>query len=363
MYLRSTVVLLLAALSLAACQDEAPPETTLRPVRAVTVGYDQGDGARTFSGTAQTDRVINLSFRSAGIVTGLNIALGQRVERGQLLARLDNVQARLAYEQALSGLNSAASQMSTAKLNLDRVRTLYEKGSASLSDYETAKNSFRTAEASYESAQRSVDIQEEQMSYGYLYAPASGTIAALYVEAEENVGAGQLVAVLNAGSQMQVVLGLPENVITQVAPGREAAITFTSLPGRTFAGIIEEVSPSVDPQTATYPVRVTMTDPSTAVRSGMSASVTFDVGGLEETGDVLVVPAKAVGEDAEGRFVFLVRGEPGATATVTKQHIEVGRLTGTGFEVLGGLESGQHIATAGLQTLLDGQQVLLRLEE
>lgn len=362
MRLRPTLILLLAVVSLAACEEPPPPESPPRPVRAVTVGYGANDVARTFSGTAQTDRVINLSFRSGGIITQLDMEVGQRVQRGELLARLDDVQARLAYEQAVSALNSAASQMSTARLNLDRVRTLYEKGSASLSDYESAKNSFRTAKASHESAQRSVEIQEEQISYGFLYAPASGSIAAVYAEAEENVGAGQAVAVLHAGSRMQVVLGLPENVITQVEPGQAASVTLSSLPGRTLAARVDEVSPTVDPQTATYPVRVTLTDADESVRSGMSASVTFDVGRQDRPGDVLMVPAKAVGEDAEGRFVFLLDGGADGPATVTKQHIEVGRLTASGFEVQRGLEAGQRIATAGLQTLLDGQQVTVTLE-
>ncbi|MEM1095640.1 MAG: efflux RND transporter periplasmic adaptor subunit [Bacteroidota bacterium] len=355
--------LLLVAVTLVACGDDPPPEVPLRPVRAIAVGYGQGDAARTFSGTAETDRVINLSFRSSGIITAFNMDLGQRVQRGQLLAQLDNVQARLAQEQAVSSLNSAASQMSTAKLNLDRVRTLYEKGSASLSDYENAKNSFRTAEAGYESAQRSVDIQEEQIRYGFLYAPATGTIAAVYTEAEENVGAGQAVAQLHAGTTMQIELGLPENVITQVTPGLDATVTFTSLPGRTFAATVREVSPSVDPQTATYPVRVTLTDPSDDVRSGMSANVTFGFGQDDQASDVLVVPAKAVGEDSEGQFVFLLDGGSGTTATASKHRIEVGRLTATGFEVVAGLEPGQRIATAGLQTLLDGQAVIVRIED
>ena len=101
---------LLAAvlLVLAACSEEAPPEKVLRPVRAVAVGYGTSDAVRTFSGTAETDRVINLSFRTTGIITRFDIRLGQQVRRGQLLAQLDNVQARLAHEQAVSSLNSAA---------------------------------------------------------------------------------------------------------------------------------------------------------------------------------------------------------------------------------------------------------------
>ncbi len=342
------------------CGGEAPPEKIVRPVRAMEVSYATGDAVRTFSGTAQTDKVINLSFRSSGIITQFNIKLGQRVRRGELLARLDNVQARLAYEQAVSALNSAASQMNTAKLNLDRVRALYEKGSASLSDYENAKNSYRTAQASHESAQRSVDIQQDQISYGFLYAPGTGIIAAVNAEVDENVSAGQAVAVLNAGADMQIALGLPESVINGVRQGMTVTITFPSLQGGRHNGTITEVSPSVDPQTATYPVLVTLTDPSDEIRSGMTANVTFDFGSGDAAENMLVVPAKAVGEDADGRFVFLLEGASGSVVSVRKQHIQVGALTSAGFEVLDGLEAGQVIATAGLQTLLNGQEVRIQ---
>lgn len=353
-------VLLAVVLVTQACGDEPPPPQVLRPIQVLEVGYAAQGETRTFSGTAQTDKVINLSFRNTGIITVFNIRLGQRVRKGDLLAELDNVQSRLAHEQALSSLNSAASQMNTAKLALDRVRALYEKGSSSLSDYENAKNSFRTAEASHQSAQRSVDIQEEQMRYGYIYAPENGTIASVHAEIDENVGAGQAVAVLNAGTTMEIALGLPESIINQIAEDMMVEVTFSSLSNQTYAGTVTEVSPSVDPQTATYPVRVTLAGDYEDVRSGMTANVTFSFDDQALAANTLVVPAKAVGEDSDGRFVYLLESSDGSVATARKRHIEIGGLTAAGFEVLGGLEAGQQIATAGLQTLLNGQQVRIQ---
>lgn len=162
---------------------------------------------------------------------------------------------------------------------------------------------------------------------------------------------------------MQIALGLPENVINRVQEGQAVTITFSSLPDQVFNGIAAEVSPSVDPQTATYPVRITLTNPSDEIRSGMTANVTFDFGGETTTANQLIVPAKAVGEDADGRFVFLLEVQDGTVASVKKQHIQVGALTSAGFEVLDGLRAGQQIATAGLQTLLNGQEVRIQYVE
>ena len=345
---------------MASCGGEAPADVKpLRPVVYHEVGFQGGAIIRTFSGTAETDKIVNLSFRSSGIVTRFDIRVGQRVRKGELLAQLDNVPARLSYEQSILSLNSAASQMNTAKLNFERVRSLYEKGTASLSDFENAKNSFRTAEASYESAQRSVEIQKEQLSYAFIYSPENGTIASVSAEVDENINAGQHVAVLNAGSDMEISLGLPESVINGVRTGMNVQIAFASIPDQRFAGSVSEISPSVDPNAATYPVRITVLDPSAAIRSGMTANVTFDFSDAAQMENTLVVPAKAVGEDETGRFVFLIDEDSGRTV-VKKQAVQVGELTAEGFVIRNGLDAGQKIATAGLQTLLDGQEVRLQ---
>lgn len=351
------------ALVLAAGCGDAETETSLppRPVAWVAVGSSDGAVTRSFSGAASTDRILTLSFRSGGVLTGLDVRLGDGVVEGQLLAELDNVAARLAYEQARSQLNSAESQMNTARLALERTRALYEAGNAALSEYENARNAFRTAEAGHASAQRSVEIQNEQISYGRIVAPASGIIASVDVEEGENVSPGQPVAVLNAGGAMQITLGLPETVINRVRSGMQTEVAFAALPGEVFRGRVSEVSPSVDRATATYPVRVAVVDATEQIRTGMAATVTFEFAAQAGSG-ALIVPARAVGEDGQGRFVFVVEADErdSSTGVVRRRSVRVGRLGADGFEIVEGLGAGERVAVAGLQTLLDGQRVSVR---
>lgn len=357
--IKSTGLLSLTVLLLFSCGGEDTQEKkVLRPVVFQVAGLQETTNQRTFNGTAETDKIVNLSFRNSGIITQFNMNLGQRVRKGQLLARLDNVQARLGYEQSVASLNSSESQMKTAKLSYDRIRTLYEKGSASLSDFENAKNSYQNAQSGYESSKRSVEIQKEQINYGFIYAPEDGIIANVNAEIDENVSPGQVVAVLNAGGDMTIRLGIPESVINNVRECSNVSVAFPALNGQVFEGQVTEISPAVDRNTATYPVKVVLLAPTEAVRSGMAANVSFSFsnGGS----GVLTIPAKAVGEDSKGRFVFLINEQGNNTATVKKQHITLGQLTSRGFEVTSGLSAGQKIATAGLQTLLDGQQVSLQ---
>lgn len=354
------LILLLATAYLAvSCKDKAVEPIPVRPVLYQQVGYLGGGDVRTFSGTAKTEKVINLSFRSNGIITFFNLKIGQQVKKGELLARLDNVQARLNYESAVSSQNSAASQMNTAKLALERTRVLYEKGSLSLSEYESAKNSYKTAQASFESAQRKVAIEAEQIQFGYLYAPEDGIIAIVNAEVDENVSAGENIAVLNAGTDMEISLGLPESIINRVQKGMNVSVSIPVLGESNFSAVVSEVSPAVDINTATYPIRVVVSDPSDEIRAGMAANVTFNFKSDSSQARKLVVPPVSVGEDGNGRFVFLLQEETEKTIA-KKQYIEVGELSSEGFVIEDGLALGDKIATAGLQTLLDGQEVKLQ---
>jgi len=350
-----------ATILLKACGEEKKKEAKqLRPVKYQKVSYSEGEKIRTFSGTAQTNKIIKLSFRSNGIITDFSIKVGQKVRKGQRLARLDNVQARLNYQSAQSSLNTAESQMNTAKLSLDRTRKLYEKGSTSLSNFEAAKNAYNSGKNSFNSAKQSLALQEEQIKFGYLNAPENGIIASVAAEIDENVSPGQTIATLNAGNDMEINLGLPESVINGVKQYMPVDVVFAALKNKRFKGKVTEVSPGVNINTATYPVSIMITNPSDDIKSGMAANVTFDFGDVRsDTKKQLIVPANAVGEDGNGRFVFLIEVE-GNKVKVKKQLVTLGELTSEGFVIKTGLLEGQKIATAGLQTLLDGQEVKLQ---
>jgi len=336
-------------------------EIVLRPVKFQVVGTAEAQTIRTFSGIAKAGDEIELSFRSNGIITTFDAKVGQQVKKGDLIAKLDNVQASLAYEQSVSALNTAKSAMNTAKSNLDRIKSLYEKGSNSLSDYEAAKNSYQSALDQHESAKRNRSIQGSQISYGIIKAPKDGIIALKNNERNDNVGAGQVIAVLNAGKDINVEVGLPENVINKTNLEMKTTLTFSSIENKTFQGNVIEIAPVADPNSATYLVKIDIVNPWEAIKPGMATNVIFDFSEPQGVSDnTLIVPVKAVGEDSNGNFVFIIESNDGETGQVKKQPIVIGELTASGFKIKSGLKSGDKIATAGLQTLLDGQKVRLQ---
>lgn len=344
-----------------ACSEkkEAVQKENLRPVKYAEISYSGVGQLRSFNGKARSDKEINLSFRTSGILTTLNISAGQKVKKGDLLAQIDNSEARLSLEQSISSLNSAKANLNTSTSTLARTKTLFEKGSASLSDYENAKSSFASSKADFESKKRTVEIQKKQVAYGIIYAPANGIIASKSVENNENVSSGSVIAVLNAGSFMEISLGIPENVINRVYKGMEVTAKFPALQGQRFEGIVDEIAPSIESGSATYPVRIKLLGQTNKVKSGMAANISFTFPKADKQ-EVLLVPISAVGKDSKGNFVYLIEKQSETIGLIKKQHFTIGEISPLGFEVVKGLKQGQIVATAGLQSLLNGQKVSLK---
>ncbi len=347
------------ALVTGACGGEAAaPEPALRPVRYQEVVAAAGERARTFSGVARAGTESRLSFRVAGTVQRIDAAVGQEVAAGAVLAQLDATQYRLQVREAEAGVAQAEAAMRNAEAEYQRVRWLYEGENASKSQLDAARAAAESARAALEGGRNRLELARSQLDDTTLRAPAAGSVAAVPVEVNENVQIGQMVVLLTSGSRSEVEVGVPGVLIAQVREGAAVEITFDALPGGRFPAVVTEVGVAATGAGATFPVTVRLERPETAIRSGMTAEVTFRFAGSEPV-QRIVVPAVAVGEDRQGRFVFVVEDRGDATAVVHRRPVEVGELTTEGLEVTSGLEDGELIATAGVQGLTDGLVVKL----
>ncbi len=318
-----------------------------------------GVQTRTFSGTAKSGTETKLSFKVSGNIQSLNVKVGQEVSRNNLIATLDDSDLQLQYEQNDAAVKNAGAQEKQAKSNYERVRSLYENGSTSLSDYESAKASYESARANESSAKKSRKLAKAQLGYTRLYAPVGGKIATVDAEVNENVSSGQQIVMLSSEGDLEVNLGLPESYISNVNVLDKVDVVFSSLTDETFKGVVSEVSFAISSQTSTYPVVVKIEGDTRSIRPGMAASVTFKINTASVTQpDLLIVPGQAVGEDEIGNFVFTLEANDDHYLA-KRRSVNIGQLTSNGFEIVDGLEEGELVATAGLQTLLDGMKVKL----
>ena len=353
-------ITLFALLSMGVVSCGGPEEIkqeVIRPVKYLKISPGGGSQTRTFTGTAVSGTEARLSFKVAGTINSLRVKTGEDVPRGYMLATLDDADYQIEYERSDAAVKNADASEKQAKSNYERVRSLYENNSTSLSELENAKAVYESAQANESSLKKARKLAKAQLEYTRITAPISGRVSNIDVEVNENVNVGQPILTLHAEGDLEVNLGVPESFIGLVKVKDKVELKFSSLPNETFIGEVSEVSYSISNLTSTYPVVVKMEDKSGRVRPGMAATVRFTTENVHPEG-ILLVPAQAVGEDENGNFVYCLKPD-GDHYRVSRQAVTVGSLTRDGFEIVDGLKEGELIATVGLQMLLEGMKVKL----
>jgi RND family efflux transporter MFP subunit len=346
------------ALALHGCGGE-PPEAApqLRPVRTMLVEASGGGVTRILAGVARAGVESRLSFRVSGTAQSVNVTLGDRVRRGQVLARLDPTDYELMLEEAEAGLAQAQAGLRRSEADYERVRALYENNHASKGELDAARAGAESAEAQVEAGEKRLQQARQQVGYTVLRAPSDGAIAAVDLEVNENVQGGQQVFLLTAGAELEIEVAVPEVLIAQVGVGQPVSVRFDALPGRRMGAKVTEVGIAAIGAASTFQVTAALVDAPAEIRSGMAAEVTFTFD--EGQTDRLVVPAVAIGEDRDGRFVFVLERGDGGDGTVRRRPVRIGKPQSSlaGIEVLDGLEVGEEVVTAGVRRLTDGMAV------
>ncbi len=350
------IVLLLL---LSACQEDTIRESApVRPVKYLTLSPGQASETATFTGITQSDQEAALSFKVGGVIESVKVKDGQKVRQGQLIATIDDEDYSLQVEQARVQVKQAETSLNVARSTYTRVERLYENNSVSLSEFEQAKGNYEASTAQLEAAQKQLQAAQNQVRYTRLLAPFNGLVSSIGVEAGELVGAGSPIGLLSSEGNPEVIFGVAGSYVGLIREGQRVKIRLSVLSGQVFDGEITEVAFSQG-NAATYPARARFLEPIAAIRPGLSAEIQFPL--TLQTGDSepILLPAKAVRENAEGqRFVYKLEGT-GDTLTVAETPVELGTLSTEGFVLKSGLSEGDRIATAGLNSLLDGMTVTL----
>jgi RND family efflux transporter MFP subunit len=356
-----TALLAVALAVLSACEATPPPTAPeVRPVRYARVTAAGALETETFSGVVQAELETDLSFKVNGTLIELPVALGDRLEANELIGRLDPTDYRVQLEEAEAGLAQARAQERNAAASYERVRGLYENRNASRSDLDSARAAFESARASVSAARQRLEAAELQLSYTRLRSPAACTVARLAAEVNQNVQAGQPIARVNCGDCPEVVINVPEIYIERIRSGMEATVSIAAVNLQAVTGTVSEVGVATGPRGATYPVTVSLGEGCAAARSGMAAEAKLALPATGDRGE-LMVPTVAVGEDRQGRFVFVL--EPADDDTdqyvARRRAVQTGRPDPDGMVIIGGLSTDELVVTAGVRRIADGQRVRL----
>jgi RND family efflux transporter MFP subunit len=328
--------------SLVGCGDELPPREITRPVRAMQIAEAGALQERWFPGRATATQEANIAFEVPGRLVQRPVLVGDRVKKGQLLAKLDPRDFRNALDQA----RAAAAR---ARAFRSRIVEAAKTGAVSRQESDDAEAALRIAQAEVQIRQKALDDSE-------LYAPFDGTVSAILVENFENVLAKQVIIRVLDTSKIEMVVNIPETLISNVLFVRDVRAEYDAFPGREFSAQIKEVSNEASETTRTYSVNLIIDQPADVqILPGMAGRATGRVelpGGIEDTG--FEVSASAVfSPDKEKTCVWVIDPDAG---TVSKRDVEVGRVTPRGL-IVKGVKPGEWVAIAGANVLKEGQKV------
>ncbi|MEM6316213.1 MAG: efflux RND transporter periplasmic adaptor subunit [Bacteroidota bacterium] len=386
--MRVSMVLFMVLCCLSCQEKTVKTEATIRSVKYAKIEKSAGQETHTFSGSVIAKNEVALSFKVGGTLNEVKVKLGDRVKKGQLIATLDPTEYTIQSNQAVAqkegaiaseqsaaaNVKSAESQLINAQSSYDRIARLYENNSVALSEYQQAKASLDAAKAQYESAQSQLNSAStqvttadqqlrsatNQVSYTRLNAPINGVITHVAMDANEMVGAGTPIATVSSVDQMLVEVGVPEIFISRFKKGQPAVIQLPSLSGQRFEAAVVEVA-FASGTTTTYPVKLKIINPVAAIRPGMATEVDFTMDKSQKiTNNLTVAPIKSVASGAKGNYVFrLVQAQEKGAYRAEKVSVQLGTITDSGYIINKGLNNGDYVAVAGLNSLYDGKIVKL----
>lgn len=356
--LGSSLLAVSVSLALAGCSSKpgadedaaaARPEVTLtRVVRA--------DIARKITLTGTAAAPLNQDVRVSAMVPGriaeLNVAEGDRVKIGQVIAKLDSRPYHDQLLQAEAAAQQAKANLENAKLNHTRNEDLFQRGIAARKDLEDARTQESVAAAAVRQAEAVLELAHLQLSRTQIFSPLNGLVAKRFVSVGEQVdgtAAQPIVEVANLEA-VEFLGNAPAIYLAKLHPGEAVEVTTETAPGKKFPGRVAAISPAVDAATGVGLVRIRVPNSAGLLRLGVFLSAEIPV---EKHTRALCVPLDAIYHNEAGEpRVFLV-SEDSAKAAPVKLGIETKELT----ELLEGVKEGDTVILTGGYGLSDEAKI------
>jgi membrane fusion protein, multidrug efflux system len=342
----------LIAATVTGCDKPVPPAPQARPVRAVAVERVAEGETVSLTGHVRAKDQASLAFRLDGRMIERPVNVGDVLKAGQLVARLDATIQQNALRTAEGNLSSLEAMLREASITFWRQQELLKDGWTSRAKFDEAQHKLQTIQAQVDAAQAQVRIAEEQLSYTVLSADAPGTVTAYGAEPGEVVQAGKMIVQVARQGGRDAVFDVPEQLMRTGPRDPLVQIALTNDPTVRATGRVREVAPQADATTRTFQFKVGIIDPPQGMELGSTVTGSIKLSappGVE-------IPASALTE-AEGRpAVWVVDPH---TKTVTLRNVDVLRHDPATVVISQGLEAGDLVVTAGVQTLHPGQKIRL----
>ena len=345
--------IILTGLVLSGCDKPAPPEPLIRPVLTQQVKLIPNQNISTYSGEVKARYEMALGFRINGKIIERFVEVGQVVEPGTLLARLDPEDYQLQLMEAEGGLSAANAEKDKASSDLKRYAKLHKDKLVSATEYQNYSNAFNVANARYKQAMARLEVAKNQTEYTQLHADQGGVITSLDMEVGQVIVTGQTVINLSLLKEKEVIIAVSENHLNELHLTDEIKISLWADKNVYYKGKIREISPGSDPVTRTYAVKISLLDADTAVQLGMTAIVTLI---QKKQGKIVRLPSAAIFQKNEQAAVWIYSPK---TSTVQLHEVQIAEYQYDNVLINKGLIDGQIVVTAGVHKLHSNQKVRL----
>ena len=255
---------MLVAVLTVACSKAPEQKEVIRPVFAVQVGADTDKSGRSFPGRAQANQEVDLSFRVAGPLIELpNDIVGRAYQQGDVIARIDPRDYEVQLQDAEGRLEQGRSAEKRAQGEYQRELNIYKQdpGATSKTSVDRKRDLRDQAAGDVKSLEAAVQAAKDNLDYTYLKAPFDGAITSRYVDNFQDVRAKQHVVRLLDASRIQIVVDIPETLISRLPQVEEFWVIFDAFPGRKIPAELFEVGTEASLTTRTYPVTLIMDPP------------------------------------------------------------------------------------------------------
>jgi len=365
--MRTENILVLACL-LSSCSQRLPP----RPIPAVLVkvvapGFGTGSAA-VYSAVAQPKTTVPLAFRGPGYVAEVMtvrtsdgqpraLGLGDRVHRGDVVARLREAEYRDKVEQATGQVAAARAAAEKARLDFERATRLSATQSITQPEVEATTAQRRATQAQLAAAEAALGEARVALRDTALVSPVDAEVLKKNVEPGAYMGPGTPAFVVGDVSAVKMVLGLPDVALQSVKLGQPVTVSTDALPGRTFAARVSRIAAAADPATRNFDVEVEIPNDERLWRPGIIASVDIRSSAPQPSTILLPLTAFVQAPGGQNRFGVMVVEGSSADARAKLRPVELGEVVGNRVAVARGLTAGERVITVGASMITDGERV------
>lgn len=357
-YLLCFFAILLLTTGLVGCSEPETEEKAeiVRSIKHMTLKPKVINQARLIAGVISPAVSTKVAFEISGQILKLNVAVGDRVKKGDVLAVLDPQTYELKVQSAEGNLKSALARLADAEKKFDQQRRLYKKKFTTKTDFDSALATLESARSEVSIQDSALKIAKRDLEKTSLTAPFAGAISEKSVEVFEEISPGKDIVTLHTEDNYEVDVSLPETLVNEVSIGDEVEVKLSIGLSAPVKGYIKEISSQAG-QANAFPVTIGLSQKIEKLRPGMSAEVTFKF--AQDLGvPTFAVPTTAVLPSGEQNksYVFIYDK---AKKYVERREVKVVNIRDNDLLIAGKVASGDVIATAGVSFLYDKRPVRL----